>query len=172
MAIYRLGSAVPDIDPEAFVHPAAHVIGSVSLAAGVSVWPGAVLRGDFGRIEVGVETSVQDNAVLHAGMNHPTLIGPHCVVGHLVHIEGAEIGEGVLLGVSSVVLPGAVVESEAVVAAGAVVLGNMRVPRGQRAQGVPARIVDHDRHPSVTVEGSGMYRELAERYLREMEQIG
>ncbi|MDL4777004.1 MULTISPECIES: gamma carbonic anhydrase family protein [Thermomonosporaceae] len=65
MAVYALGDQVPDLHPSAYVHPQATVIGSVVLGAGASVWPGAVLRGDYGTITVGARTSVQDGTVVH-----------------------------------------------------------------------------------------------------------
>ena len=88
MPIYALGEQVPDIHPEAFVHPDAVVIGSVTIGAQSSIWPGAVLRGDDGEIHIGARTSIQDNCVLHTTPMHPTIVGDDCVVGHIVHLEG------------------------------------------------------------------------------------
>lgn len=98
MAVYALGDLVPDIHPEAFVHPDATVIGAVAIGAGASVWPAAVLRGDYGRIEVGALTSVQDGTVVHTTADWPTLVGERCVVGHNAHLEGCTIGDGCLIG--------------------------------------------------------------------------
>ncbi|HXQ58906.1 MAG TPA: gamma carbonic anhydrase family protein, partial [Acidimicrobiales bacterium] len=86
MAIYALGDAVPIIDPGAYVHPDAIVIGDVTLGPDTTVWPGAVLRGDYGAIVVGARTSIQDGTVIHAGPGFPTTVGDGCVVGHLVHL--------------------------------------------------------------------------------------
>jgi carbonic anhydrase/acetyltransferase-like protein (isoleucine patch superfamily) len=66
MAIYALGDRVPDVHPDAYVHPDATVIGDVRIGAGSTVWPGAVLRGDYGTIVVGERTSIQDGTVIHA----------------------------------------------------------------------------------------------------------
>ena len=76
MPIYALGDQVPAIDPEAFVHPDAVIIGNVELGAGSSVWPGAVLRGDHGLIRVGDRTSIQDGTIIHTTREWPTVIGP------------------------------------------------------------------------------------------------
>src|ERR1700734_4239016 len=111
MAIYRLGDLVPVIDPEAYVHPDAVVIGDVSLGAETSVWPSAVLRGDYGTITVGARTSVQDGTVIHAGPGFPTIIGDGCVVGHLTHLEGCTLEDESLAGSGSVVLHWAVISS-------------------------------------------------------------
>src|SRR5665213_2219299 len=88
MPIYRLGDLVPQIHPEAFVHPEAVLIGNVTIGSESTVWPGAVLRGDFGTITVGERSSVQDGTVIHAGPGFPTVVGDGCVIGHLAHLEG------------------------------------------------------------------------------------
>ncbi|MCP2260929.1 Carbonic anhydrase or acetyltransferase, isoleucine patch superfamily [Streptoalloteichus tenebrarius] len=140
MPIYALGDVEPRIHPDAYVHPDATVIGDVRIRAHASVWPRAVLRGDYGRIEVGERTSVQDGTVVHCTEFHPTVIGADCVIGHNVHIEGATIADRCLIASGSVVLNGAVVETGAVVGAGAVVSFDGHVPARAMALGVPARI--------------------------------
>ncbi|MEU5696899.1 gamma carbonic anhydrase family protein [Actinosynnema sp. NPDC020468] len=140
MALYALGDKEPVIHPDAYVHPDATVIGDVRLGAHASVWPQAVLRGDYGRIEVGERTSVQDGTVVHCTEFHPVSIGADCVVGHNVHIEGATVGDRCLIASGSVVLNGSVVERGAVVGAGAVISFNGHVPARSMALGVPARI--------------------------------
>src|SRR5881227_2301961 len=96
--VYALGERVPVIDPSAFVHPDAVVIGMVHIGSEATVWPGAVLRGDFGQIYVGARTSVQDGTVVHATPDLPTRIGAGCVVGHIAHLEGCTIEDGALVG--------------------------------------------------------------------------
>src|ERR1039457_7342177 len=105
MPIYELGDRVPSIHPDAFVHPDATIIGDVRLGPEASVWPSAVLRGDFGPVIVGARTSIQDGAVVHATPELATVVGAGCVVGHLVHLEGCEIEDSCLVGSNSVVLP-------------------------------------------------------------------
>jgi carbonic anhydrase/acetyltransferase-like protein (isoleucine patch superfamily) len=138
--IYALDYAAPVIDPQAFVHPDAVVIGAVELAAGASVWPGAVLRGDHGLIKVGERTSVQDGTIVHTTEECPTVIGADCVVGHRAHLEGCVVEDGCLIGSGSLVLNRARVAAGAVVAAAALVLEDMTVPAGSLAIGVPATI--------------------------------
>jgi carbonic anhydrase/acetyltransferase-like protein (isoleucine patch superfamily) len=140
MAIYALGEHEPDIHPDAYVHPDATVVGRVTLGAFASVWPQAVLRGDYGTITVGARTSVQDGTVVHCTEYHPTVIGEECVIGHNVHIEGATIADQCLIASGSVVLNGSVVELGSIVGAGAVVSFNGHVPARSMALGVPARI--------------------------------
>jgi carbonic anhydrase/acetyltransferase-like protein (isoleucine patch superfamily) len=140
MAIYQLGERVPAVDPRAYVHPEAVVIGDVAIGAESSIWPGAVLRGDYGTITVGARSSVQDGTVVHAGPGFPTTVGDGCVIGHLAHLEGCILEDECLVGSGSVVLHHAVVGSGATVGANAVVPNRMRVPPGALALGVPATI--------------------------------
>ena len=140
MPIYALGDQVPEIDPLAYVHPDATVIGSVTIGPESTIWPQAVLRGDYGTITVGARTSIQDGTVLHTTPMHPTVIGDDCVIGHLAHLEGCTIEDGSLVGSGSVVLHHAVVSRGATVGANAVVPNNMVVPPDALAIGVPAQI--------------------------------
>ncbi len=138
MSIYRLGDRVPNIHSEAYVHPDAVIIGDVTLGAESTVWPTAVLRGDYGTITVGMRTSVQDGTVVHAGPGFPTVIGDGCVIGHLAHLEGCTMEDESLVGSGSVVLHHALVRTGATVGANAVVPNRMEVPAGALAVGVPA----------------------------------
>ena len=140
MTVYALDDLIPVIDPGAYVHPDAVVIGAVELAAGASVWPGAVLRGDHGLIKIGERTSVQDGTIVHTTHDWPTLIGADCVVGHRAHLEGCVVEDRCLIGSGSLVLNRARVHAGAVVAAAALVREDMVVPAGALAVGVPATI--------------------------------
>lgn len=140
MAIYALGDLVPQIDPAAFVHPQAVIIGNVIIGPESSVWPSAVLRGDHAQIRVGSQTSIQDGAIIHVSTKLDTVIGSRCVVGHCAHIEGAHIEDDAMVGSGSVVMHNVLVRSRAIVAAGAVVLDNTEVPNFALAAGVPAKI--------------------------------
>jgi carbonic anhydrase/acetyltransferase-like protein (isoleucine patch superfamily) len=171
MTLYSLGKLAPKVDPKAFVHPTAQLIGNVVVGAEASVWPGAVLRGDFNRIEIGEGSSVQDNAVLHPRSPHPTTIGRDCVIGHLAHLEGVEIEDMVLVGSCSVVLEESCVRTGGIVAAGAVVPPGTEVPLGRRAQGVPAKLVSSDVYLEAIRAGAQKYRDLARRYRGQLEEV-
>ena len=140
MPVYALDDLVPSIDPGAYVHPDAVVIGAVKLAVGASVWPGAVLRGDHGEITVGERTSIQDGTIVHTTRDRPTVIGADCVVGHRAHLEGCVVEDGCLIGSGSLVLNRARIEAGAVVAAAALIREDMVVPAGALALGVPATV--------------------------------
>ena len=171
MAIYALGDQVPSIDPNAWVHPEAVIMGSVSVAAEASVWPCAVLRGDFGAIEVGARSSIQDGTVIHAGAEYPTVIGRECVIGHGVYLEGCEISDEVLVGSMASVLPRSILGRGCVVAAGAVVTARMEVPPGALAIGVPAEIREDEVEEGRYSQGVQRYVDLAARYGREMRRV-
>src|SRR3954454_7216544 len=108
--IYALGDKVPSIHPDAYIHPDAVIIGTVTIGANSSVWPGAVLRGDDGEIHIGARTSVQDNCVLHTTTDQPTVVGDDCVIGHMVHLEACTVGPWSRVGNGSIVLHRVVVE--------------------------------------------------------------
>ena len=140
MPIYALGDQVPDIDASAYIHPDAVVIGSVRIGPESSVWPNAVLRGDDGEIRVGARTSIQDCSVLHTTIDHPTVVGDECVIGHIVHLEGCTVENRAMVANGAIVLHRSVVGTGAVVAANAVVLSDVDVPPGALAVGAPATI--------------------------------
>ena len=140
MAVYALGDSEPEIHPDAYVHPQATVIGSVRIGADSTIWPQAVLRGDYGHITVGARTSVQDGAVIHCTAEHSTFIGDDCVIGHLAHLEGCIVEDGALVGTGSILLHRVVVRTTALVGAGALVPMGMEVPSGAMALGVPAKL--------------------------------
>ena len=172
MPIYRLGDRVPDIHPDAFVHPEAVVIGSVSVGAESSIWPGTVLRADHAPITIGAQTSIQDGTVVHTIPSSPTKVGDRCVVGHMVHLEGCTLEDDCLVGSGSVVLHRVVVSSWAVVGANAVVNNDGFVPSDAMALGVPYKIREN-------VSNRDLIRLSAEQYVRnchqfkaEMERIG
>ena len=127
----------PQIAVDAYIAPNATIIGDVTIGPGASVWYGAVVRGDVGRIVIGPRTSVQDNVVLHVNGRHDTIIGADVTVGHGVVMEGCEIGDGVMVGMNATVLSGAIVGRETLIAAGSVVRENARIPEGVLVAGVP-----------------------------------
>ena len=171
MPIYALGDRVPSIHDDAYVHPDAVVIGDVRIGAESSVWPGAVLRGDYGTIEVGERTSIQDGAIIHAVDEYPTVIGDDCVIGHLAHLEGCVIHDRVLIGSGSIVLHEAVVESGATVGAGAVVRNRDTVPARSTALGVPAVMKLETCDESVAVASATLYAANARRYRDELREL-
>jgi carbonic anhydrase/acetyltransferase-like protein (isoleucine patch superfamily) len=157
MPIYALGDAAPVIHETAFVHPDAVVIGSVWIGAESTIWPGAVLRGDDGRIVIGERTSIQDNTVIHTTPHTPTVVGDDCVIGHIVHLECCTIEHGAQVSSGAVVLHRVVVGTGAIVAANAVVLNDTVVPPGALAVGTPAVIKEGRARSADIALGSEIY---------------
>ena len=171
MPIYALGDQVPDIHPEAYVHPDAVVIGSVVIGAQSSVWPTAVLRGDDGFIYIGERSSIQDGSIIHTHPFWPTTVGNDCTIGHKVHLEGCFIEDKALVGSGAIVLHNARVGREAIVGAGAFVGNNKVVPPLAMALGIPATIRENAVEPGHFDLGSNSYVQRSIRYRAELRRL-
>lgn len=156
----------PVIPSTAWVHASATVIGQVTLGAHVSVWPGAVVRGDRDAITIGDETNVQDGVVLHCDPGLPCVIGARVTIGHRAVVHGCTVEDGALIGIGAVVLNGAVVGRGSLVAAGAVVPEGMVIPAESLVVGIPAkvlRVLNAEQRARVA-KSHATYVELKERY--------
>jgi len=171
MPLYALGDRSPQIDPSAFVHPDAVIIGDVVVGAQSSVWPGAVLRGDGIGIRVGARTSVQDGAVVHCTSELGTVIGDDCTIGHLAHLEGCTVEDGALVGSGAVVLHRAVVGSGALVGAAALITNDTQVPPGALALGVPAKIRTDAVPPGANLDNAQGYVRRSQLYQQELRRL-
>lgn len=129
------------LHPTAFIAPGAVVVGTVTLAAGSSVWFNTVVRGDTDAISLGEESNVQDNSVVHVDEGQPALIGARVTVGHRAVVHGCVIGDGCLIGMGSVILSGARIGEGSLVGAGALVLENQEIPAGSVVLGTPGKVV-------------------------------
>lgn len=130
---------IPDLSPAAFIAASAVVIGSVKLARGVSIWYGAVVRGDVELIEIGECTNIQDGAILHGDPGQPTILEDHVTVGHRAVVHSAYIERGSLIGIGAVILNGVRIGAGTIVGAGAVVSKDV-LPRSL-VVGVPAKLL-------------------------------
>jgi carbonic anhydrase/acetyltransferase-like protein (isoleucine patch superfamily) len=166
MPLFAFEGREPQVSPTAWVAPTATLVGDVWVDEEASIWYGAVLRADFGRIIIRRGSNVQDGSVLHGGEDPVTEIGEGATVGHLCVVHGAVVGAEALIGNGATVLDGAVIGSRALVAAGSTVPPGMIIPPGMLAVGTPARVAR-------AVSGSAkewvdtnpqVYRELARRH--------
>ena len=171
MTIYALGDRVPNVHPDAYVHPDAVVIGDVRIGAGATVWPNAVLRGDYGTIVIGERTSIQDGTVIHATAELATVVGARCVVGHIVHLEGCTIHDDCLVGSGSVVLHRVEVGPHALVGANAVVPNRMVVPPFAMALGIPATLREGAVREGQFAHAVELYERNGRRYRAELRRV-
>jgi carbonic anhydrase/acetyltransferase-like protein (isoleucine patch superfamily) len=174
LALYALDNLTPQIHPSAWIADNATVIGDVSLAAGASVWYGAVLRGDTAPIHIGAGSNVQDNSVLHTDAGLPLNVGANVTIGHQVMLHGCTIGDGSLIGIQAVILNGAKIGRNCLVGAGALVTEGREFPDGSLIIGSPAKAV-RALTPAQTVGlrmSASHYVENADRHRRGLKKIG
>jgi carbonic anhydrase/acetyltransferase-like protein (isoleucine patch superfamily) len=164
----------PRIHKTAVVHPSATIIGDVVIGEHSSVWPGAVIRGDFGSIRIGRYTCVQDNAVVHAGdlydekkpAYYPARIGNYVIVGHHALVHGCTVEDECVIGGGSIVFNGAKVRRGSLIGLGAVVLRDMEVPPRTVMVGIPARplrTLTDEEFKRIQVQAKN-YADLAKKY--------
>ena len=144
VSLHAFGAYSPLVDPEAFVAPGAQVIGNVSIGADSSIWYNCVLRGDVNRIVIGARTNIQDGTVIHvdspkpgsAGL--PTIIGDDVLIGHLVMLHGSVLHDRAFVGLGSIVMDGCTIESDGMLAAGAMLTPGKTIGAGELWMGRPA----------------------------------
>ncbi|MES2496623.1 MAG: gamma carbonic anhydrase family protein [Pseudomonadota bacterium] len=132
----------PTIDETAFLAPGVRVIGDVHIGAESSLWYNVVVRGDGNYIRIGARTNVQDGSVIHISTGtHPTIIGDDVLIGHMAMVHGCTLHDRAFVGFGSLVMDGCVIESDAMLAAGAMLTPGKRIPSGQLWSGRPARFM-------------------------------
>ena len=139
--VYAIDGIVPVVDPSAFVHPSAVLIGDVIVGARAYIGPCASLRGDFGRIVVEEGANIQDGCIMHGFPGKDTVAGAETTIGHGAVLHGCTVQRGALVGMNCVVNDNAEVGEEAVVAALAFVKAEARIPPRSLAAGIPARVL-------------------------------
>ncbi|MCA9924070.1 MAG: gamma carbonic anhydrase family protein [Anaerolineales bacterium] len=139
--IIELNGKRPTIAASAYIAPTAVIIGDVTIGEDASVWFGAVIRGDEGKIVIGARTSVQDNVVIHVNSRRDTIVEEDVTIGHGVVMEGCTIGAGSLIGMNATVLSESVIGKGVLVAAGAVVREGADIPAHHLVAGVPGRVL-------------------------------
>ena len=171
--IYELNGKRPFIAKTAYIAPTAVVIGDVTIGAEASVWFGAVIRGDEGKIEIGPRTSVQDNVVIHVNSRANTIVEADVTIGHGVVFEGCHIGAGSLIGMNATILSGAKIGEGSLVAAGSVVSEGMVVPPESLVVGIPAKVKGplSDRLKDRLLHASDFYVEYGRNYQNGLKQI-
>ena len=166
MSWITVGGKSPADHGAAFVAENATLAGSVRLEEGASVWYGAVLRADTGRIVVGAGSNVQDNAVLHTGPELDIVLGRGVSVGHSAVLHGCMIGDGCMIGMHATVLNGTVIGPGCLIAAGALVPERAQIPAGSLVMGVPGKVVRpvSEEQKAAIAANEAEYRELARQH--------
>ena len=155
----------PKVDPSAYVAPTAVIVGDVTVEEGVSIWDGAVIRGDVSYIKIGKNSNVQDNAVIHVSHNTPTIIGENVTIGHLAMVHAAKIEDNVIIGINSVVLDNAVIGEGSIVGAGAVVTSSTKIPPNSLVLGIPAKVIKRGEDiRKMAVENGLVYQKLRDEH--------
>jgi carbonic anhydrase/acetyltransferase-like protein (isoleucine patch superfamily) len=168
--IRSFNGKTPKIAKSAFVSEAAYIVGDVEIGEGASVWPCAVIRGDFGNIKIGRNTAVEDNSVIHSGTPSSLLgdviIGDRVIIGHGAVLNCRSIGDNVLIGMNATVLHDVEVGSFCVVAAGSLVVQGMKIPDNTLVAGIPGKIKGQPSKQQLwwLKEGFKAYSELARQY--------
>src|SRR5213594_3980149 len=170
---FELRGRRPKVHADAYIAPTAVLIGDVEIAAGASVWFGAVLRGDEATIKVGEGANIQDNAVIHCAENLPTLIEKNASIGHSAQLEGCVVEQGALVGMGATMLQRSRLGAGSMLAAGAVLPEGAQIPPGHLAAGVPATVKKALGGSSESWVGSSAehYRRRAVRYRADLKLL-
>jgi carbonic anhydrase/acetyltransferase-like protein (isoleucine patch superfamily) len=173
MPLHRFNGTTPDVAPDAFIAPGAQIVGNVRIGAGASVWYNCVLRADVQTIVVGDRSNIQDGSVVHVTRKtHGTFIGSDCLIGHMAMIHGCTLEDHSFVGLGAIVMDGCVIETDAMLAAGAMLTPGKRILRGQMWGGRPA-VFMRDLRPDEIARnraGAAGYVELAQLHRRERDQ--
>ena len=173
MPCYSLEGVIPVVDPTAYVHPTAVLIGDVIVGPGCYIGPLASLRGDFGRIEMEAGSNVQDTCVVHGIVNGITRIGVNGHIGHGAVLHGCVVERDALVGMNAVVMDEAVIGERSIVGPCAFVRAGFQVPAQTLVLGTPARVVRpvNDEDMATKLEATRAYQDLTRRCLGSLKEV-
>jgi phenylacetic acid degradation protein len=174
MTLYEFENKKPRIGTGSFLFPSADIIGDVTIGKNCYIGPGARIRGDYGSIQIGDATAVEDNVVIHARPNEKTIIGSSVTIGHASVIHNATIHDWAVIGMGAIVSDYAEIEEWAVVAEGAVVKNKDKIPKKAIAVGIPAKVVAEvtPQYQQQWKDFKKIYADLAKkRYPRSLKKI-
>ena len=168
-SLERYLGLIPTLGQGVLVCPGAALVGDVTLGEDVSIWFGAVLRGDIAPVSVGKGSNIQDGSVLHVGDHSPCVVGQDTVVGHRVILHGCRVEDGCLIGMQATLLDDVVVGEGSLVAAASLVTSGTVIPPRSLVLGSPAKVVRRLRDDEADFHRAlaGKYRRLKENYLRD-----
>ena len=171
--IWSLDGIAPVVGRGVFVAPTATVVGNVTLGDDVSVWFGAVLRGDVEKLTIGKGSNIQDNSVCHSDPGSPLVVGDHVTVGHGVILHGCRVGDGSLIGMGSTILNDARIGKNCLVGATALVTEGKEFPDGMLIVGSPARAIRalSPEELARMAQSPGRYVERGRQYLAGLKPV-
>ena len=160
-----------EIHPTAYIAPSARIYGKVKIGAYSSIWDGVVIRGDMAEIEIGENTSIQENAVIHVDTDTPTKIGNYVTVGHGAIVHGATVGNNCIIAIGSVLLNKVVIGENSIVGAGAVVLERNVIPPGSVVFGMPGKVAKNVTEETIKDirKNAEIYVELGQAYRKRLQ---
>jgi phenylacetic acid degradation protein len=167
---YSFEGMIPVVDPSAYVHPTAVLIGDVRIGPGCFVGPGASLRADFSSIFVGAGVNIQDNCVLHGTPGFHTVVEDYGHIGHSSIVHGCRIRRNALVGMASALYDGCEVGEESIIAAMAFVPAGLKIPPRSLVAGIPAKVLRQlsDEEVARKTRGTEAYQNLAQKALKSM----
>lgn len=173
MTLYQFEDRVPKIGEGTYIARSAEVIGDVTIGDKCYIGPGAKIRGDYGTIHIGNQTSIQENCVVHARFGETCTIGNQVTIGHGAIIHGPTIKNNIIIGMGAVISDGAIINDYCIIGAGAVVRERQTLEEGSLVVGVPAKwIRDLSKSQRKFIETSAeIYTGLAQRYLQGLKEI-
>ena len=172
LKVYSIDGITPVVDPTAYVHPSAILIGDVIVGPHCYVGPAASLRGDFGRLILERGANVQDTCVMHGFPDSDTVVEEDGHIGHGAVLHGCRVGRNSLIGMNAVLMDGAVIGPDCIVAAMAFIKAGMQIPPRSLVVGTPAKVLREvtDEELAWKVEGTVQYQQLAVRSLKTMRE--
>jgi carbonic anhydrase/acetyltransferase-like protein (isoleucine patch superfamily) len=173
MTLYQFEGLKPVVGNNSYVARSAEVVGDVKIGENCYIGPGAKIRGDYGSIRIGNNTSVQENCVLHAGPDQNAVIGDNVSIGHGAIVHGPLIHNFVIVGMGAIVADHAEINDWCIIAAGALVTSNTVIERESLVVGVPAKTIRKitDENRNLITFTAGLYSNLAPRYLEGLQEI-
>ncbi|WP_417594459.1 phenylacetic acid degradation protein PaaY [Oceanospirillum sp.] len=171
--VYSIDGIVPVVDPTAFVHPTAVLIGDVIIGPNCYIGPNACLRGDFGRLVIKSGANVQDTCVMHGFPGTDTIIEENGHIGHGAVLHGCHIGKNALVGMNAVIMDNARIGESSIIAACAFVKADFECPPRTLMAGTPAKVIRELSDKEIAWKGKGTaeYQNLTQRCLQTMERV-
>ncbi|MCH8619096.1 phenylacetic acid degradation protein PaaY [Undibacterium sp. TS12] len=173
MKVYAIDGVIPVIDPTAYVHPSATLIGDVIVGPDCYVGPSASLRGDFGRVILERGANVQDTCVMHGFPDSETIVEQNGHIGHGAVLHGCRVGRNALVGMNAVIMDNTVIGESSIVAAMSFIKAGSAIPPRSLVMGAPARVVRilRDEEIAWKAEGTAQYHALTRRSLAGMQEV-